>query len=145
MGELTFIGLDVHARSAAAGALDGETGGVRNCAAMATDRNEPRTADTSLGGGTASRSLDSEPSCRVEHSAKRGNDRFSSACVVRQCGALPAAMRQEYHGGAGFRYMRYYQTIFVSGRDAGARPKAPPDAGESLLSGARGVGREVVV
>ncbi len=33
MSELTFIGLDVHARSVAAGVLDGVSGKVRSCAA----------------------------------------------------------------------------------------------------------------
>jgi transposase len=33
MSELTFIGLDVHARSVAAGVLEGSTGEVRSCAA----------------------------------------------------------------------------------------------------------------
>ena len=35
MSELTFIGLDVHARSVAAGVLDGESGEVRSCTAPA--------------------------------------------------------------------------------------------------------------
>ena len=35
MSELTFIGLDVHARSVWAGVLDGSTGEVRSCAAPA--------------------------------------------------------------------------------------------------------------
>jgi transposase len=35
MSELTFIGLDVHARSVAAALLDARTGEVRNCAAPA--------------------------------------------------------------------------------------------------------------
>lgn len=35
MSELTFIGLDVHARSVAAAVLDGSTGEVRSCAAPA--------------------------------------------------------------------------------------------------------------
>jgi transposase len=39
MSELTFIGLDVHARSVAAGVLEGSTGEVRGCAAP------PRTAE----------------------------------------------------------------------------------------------------
>src|SRR5659263_492124 len=39
MSELTFIGLDVHARSVAAGVLEGSTGEVRSCTAP------PRTAD----------------------------------------------------------------------------------------------------
>ena len=39
MSELTFIGLDVHARSVAAGVLEGSTGEVRSCAAP------PRTAE----------------------------------------------------------------------------------------------------
>ena len=35
MSELTFIGLDVHARSVSAGILDGGTGEVRSCSAPA--------------------------------------------------------------------------------------------------------------
>ena len=35
MSELTFIGLDVHARSVAAAVLEGSTGEVRSCAAPA--------------------------------------------------------------------------------------------------------------
>ena len=49
MSELTFIGLDVHARSVAAGVLEGGTGEVRSCTAP------PRTAD--LVPGCASRGI----------------------------------------------------------------------------------------
>ena len=42
MSELTFIGLDVHARSVTAGVLEGSTGEVRSCAAP------PRTAELVL-------------------------------------------------------------------------------------------------
>ena len=46
MSELTFIGLDVHARSVAAGVLEGSTGEVRSCAAPV------RTGSSSLGCAT---------------------------------------------------------------------------------------------